>query len=152
MALLTRNNSGAADAGEQADARNQNGGSGTGSALAALGSVSPLYKLVAGLAVVAIVMVVCLAFWGSGMEYPTTVSRSEVPTASGATITLEKTLRQQTGSAIDATVKWMTVSGDWLFEGISTAITYALIYIEDILKWVPWPALVVALTLLAFAM
>ena len=40
----------------------------------------------------------------------------------------------------------------WLFDGISTVITYALVYIEDGLKWIPWPALVLALTLLAFAM
>ena len=46
------------------------------------------------------------------MEYPTTVSTSEIPTSGGATITLEKTLRQQTGTTIDTVVQWMTVSGE----------------------------------------
>ena len=109
-------------------------------------------KWAAALVLVGIVAIVSLAVGGPGMEYPTTVSTTEVPTSGGATITLEKTLRQQTGTGIDAVVQWMTVSGAWLFDGISTVITYALIYIEDGLKWIPWPALVLALTLLAFAM
>ena len=86
------------------------------------------------------------------MEYPTTISTSQIPTTGGATITLEKTIRQQTGAWIDSAVGWVTVTGAWLFDSISTAVTYALKYIEDFLKWVPWPALVLAMTMLAFAM
>ena len=153
MALLSRNNQESADPANQSVA--QDGVErqpGTASLMATVNSLPGYYRWVAGLALIAVTLVVSLAIWGPGMTFPTTVSTSEVPTASGTTIVLEKTLRQQTGSTIDSIVKWMTVSGAWLFDGISTAITYALIYIEDVLKWVPWPVLVLALTLLAFTM
>ena len=122
------------------------------SLLSNLRSLPPNYKWGAGAALVVIIMVVCLAIWGTGMEYPTTVSRTSVDTTGGASIELERTIRQETGSAIDAAVRWLTVEGSWLFDGISTAIIYALVYIENFLKLIPWPAMVVALTLLAFAM
>ena len=109
-------------------------------------------KWVGGLAVVLVVLIASLVIWGPGMEFPTTVSTSEVPTSGGATITLEKSLRQQTGATIDDLIKWVTLSGAWLFDGISTVINYALVYIEDSLKWIPWPAMVLAITLLAFTM
>ncbi len=116
-----------------------------------LGALPPMYKWLGGLAVVLVVMVVSLAIWGSGMGFPTTVSSSEVPTASGGTITLERSLRQATGDAIDDAVTWITVNGSWLLSGLETAVDYALVYIENVLQWIPWPALVVALALLAFA-
>ena len=46
---------------------------------------------------------------------------------------------------------WITLKGAWLFDGISTAVTYALINIEAVLKWMPWPAVVAGLALLSFA-
>ena len=153
MASLTQDNSNPGEAASRDAAQDSIAGAGsTSSPLATLSALPAWTKVVAALAAIGVVLVLSLAFWGSGMEFPTTVSTSEVPTGGGATITLEKTLRQQTGAAIDSVVGWMTVSGAWLFDGIATLITYALIYIEDGLKWVPWPALVLALTLLAFAM
>ena len=153
MASLTRDDSGAKGSSDQQGTQEiERSGSYTASLNSLVSSVPTVYKWGSGLALILIVLVASLAMWGPGMEYPTTVSTSEIPTSSGTSITLEKTLRQQTGARIDATVKWLTVSGDWLFDGISTTITYALIYIEDTLKWIPWPALVVAMTLLAFAM
>ncbi len=153
MASLTRDDSGESNSSDRHGTQAiERVGSSAASLSTLVNSVPPLYKWGAGLALIAVVLVASLAIWGPGMEYPTTISTSQIPTSSGTSITLEKTLRQQTGSGIDASVKWLTVSGDWLFDGISTAITYALIYIEDTLKWIPWPALVVAMTLLAFAM
>ena len=153
MASLTRDDSGQSSSGDPKGTQEiERGGSSAASLSTLVNSVPTLYKWGAGLALIAVVLVASLAFWGPGMEYPTTVSTSQIPTNSGTSITLEKTLRQQTGAGIDEAVKWLTVSGDWLFDGIATAITYALIYIEDTLKWIPWPALIVAMTLLAFAM
>ena len=43
----------------------------------------------------------------------------------------------------------MTIEGAWLFDGISDAVNFALVRIEGVLKWVPWPSLVVALALLS---
>ncbi|CAI8012991.1 Glycine betaine/choline transport system permease protein OusW, partial [Geodia barretti] len=47
--------------------------------------------------------------------------------------------------------KVLTTNGRWLFEGIKDGITYALLYIEGGLKWLPWPAVVLGLVLAAFA-
>ena len=104
----------------------------------------------AGLGVILAVLVICLLMWGPGMEFPTTVSTSEVATSGGGSVTLTKTVRQVTGNAIDEAVDWLTVEASWLFNGLSDGVTYALIFIEDILKWVPWPVIVLGLALLSF--
>ena len=105
----------------------------------------------AGLAAILVVLAVCLVFWGPGMEFPTTVSTSEVSTSGGGSVTLTKTVRQVTGNAIDEAVDWLTVEASWLFSSLSDGVTYALVFIEDVLKWIPWPAVVLGLALLSFA-
>ena len=134
-----------------AQAENAQSGTATPSPRSTLGVSPTLYRWLAGLAVVVIVLLASLLLWGTELEFPTTVSRSAVQTSSGNTITLEKTVREVTGGAIDDAVTWITREGNWLFEGLSTAVTYALVRIENGLKWVPWPAIVVALALLSFA-
>ena len=114
-------------------------------------SLSPLQLWLAGLAVMVGVALICFALWGAGMEFPTKVSSSEVQTTGGNTITLDKTVREVTGDAIDDSVSWITREGAWLFNGLSDAVTYALVWIENVLKWIPWPAVVVGLALLSFA-
>ena len=116
-----------------------------------LGSNPTIYRWLAGLAAVLLVLVVSLLVWGTEMGFPTTVSSSTVQTSGGGTVTLEKTVREVTGRAIDNAVGWVTKEGSWLFDSLSTAVTYALVYIENALKWVPWPAIVVGLALLSFA-
>ena len=110
-----------------------------------------LVRIGAGVLVLLACLIICLAIWGPGMDFPTTVSTSEVATSGGGTVTLTKTVRQVTGGAIDDVVDWLTVEASWLFDGLSDAITYALIFIEDVLKWLPWPVIVLGLALLAFA-
>ena len=118
---------------------------------AMLGGMPPVVKRGLAFLVLFIVFLVSFAVWGPGMEFPTTVSSSEVPTQGGNTITLEKTVRQVTGDTIDDIVGWITTNGSWLFDGLSTAVTYALVYIERVLQWIPWPALIVGLALASFA-
>ncbi|MDE0004872.1 MAG: proline/glycine betaine ABC transporter permease [Rhodospirillaceae bacterium] len=134
-----------------AQAENAQSGTAPPSPRTMLGTDRPLYRWLAGLAVVVIVLLASLLLWGTAMEFPTTVSSSTVQTSGGGTVTLEKTVREVTGSAIDDAVGWVTKEGSWLFESLSTAVTYALVYIENVLKWVPWPAIVVGLALLSFA-
>lgn len=117
----------------------------------ALGATLFRYGWLAGAVVVGIVLVVTLLAWGPGMDFPTTVSRSQVPTEGGNSITLEKTVRQVTGNAIDTGVGWITREASWLFDGLSAIVTYALLYIERALEWVPWPALIIGLALVSFA-
>ena len=116
-----------------------------------LNGVPRIYYWLLGICFVVIVMLACLLLFGPNMEYPTTVSRSEVATTGGNTIQIERSLRQVTGSVIDEWATWLTRNGDWLFDGVKSAIQYALLYIENTLKWLPWPAIVVGLALLSFA-
>ena len=66
-------------------------------------------------------------------------------------VTLTKSVRQVTGAWIDDRVDWLTREADWMFGGISDAVSYSLISIEDVLKWVPWPAIIVGLALISYA-
>ena len=109
------------------------------------------YRWLAGLLVVVIVLVVSLSVWGAEMEFPTTVAQSDVATSGGGVTTLERTVREVTGGAIDDAVDWLTREASWLFDSLSAVIDVALVRIEDSLRWLPWPAVIVALALLSFA-
>ncbi len=121
-----------------------------------IGGFSPVtitrrYLWLAGLGAVLVALLVSLGVWGPHMDFPTTVSSSEIPTSSGNVVTLNRTIREVTGNTIDDVVNWITREGSWLFDGLSTGVTYALVWIENGLKWLPWPAVVLGLALLAFA-
>ena len=118
------------------------------SVMSTLAGVPALYKWIAGMASVLVVLVVCLAFWGPGMEFPTTVAH--VQSSDGST-SFPRSLRDVTGDAIDDGTRWLTNNGRWLFEGIKNGITYALVYIERGLKWLPWPAVILGLVLASYA-
>ena len=105
---------------------------------------------VLGAAGVLAVLIVSLVVWGPGMEFPTTISESQAQTSGGGTVTLDKTVREVTGDAIDDAVAWLTREGAWLFDTIADAIGYALVQIEDGLKWTPWPAVIALLGALSF--
>lgn len=111
----------------------------------------PSYYWLIAWGLVIVVLIVSIGVWGTEMEFPTTVSRTEVETDNGGTLVLEKTVREVVGGAIDEGVDWITVEISWFFDGLSSAVAYALVTIEDVLKWIPWPAVVVALAVLAFA-
>ncbi len=113
-----------------------------------LGNIPTLYKWAIGIAAVLVVLIVSLLIWGPEMEFPTTVART---TSSDGTTTFDRSLRNVTGSAIDVGAKWLTREGQWLFGGIKNGVTYALLYIETGLKWLPWPAVILALALASFA-
>jgi glycine betaine/proline transport system permease protein len=54
------------------------------------------------------------------------------------------------GAEIDDGVKWMTREGAWLFSGIKIVILKVLLNLEAALLWLPWPALIVGIALLAW--
>ena len=124
---------------------NDKSGSGSSPQPNGLGAKLPLYRLSLGVAAFLLALVISLLIWGDSMGFPTTVSHQ---TSSDGSIILERSLRDVTAGAIDDAVDWMTVEGAWLFDGLSNAVNYALGYIERVLKWAPWPALVVALALI----
>ncbi len=147
MATITRDEP---DSGASQPAPATTGAAG-GASRFTLGNLPNTYKWALGIAVLLIVLVVSLLIWGPKMDFPTTVKTTDVETSNGATITLERSIRDVTGGAIDRGVEWLTINGSWFFNGLSTGVTYALVYIEKGLSWIPWPATVVALALLSFA-
>ncbi len=102
----------------------------------------------AGVALVAVILIACLVIWGPNMEFPTTVSRE---LSDDGSVMLERTLREVVADGIDGTISWVTVSGSWAFDGMSDGVTFALVRIERTLAWLPWPAIVTTLGLMAFA-
>ena len=153
MASITQDDSSTQDStGQPVDPAQGEPGGASSAATGTLGALPNWAKWVGGLAVILVVLVASLVIWGPGMDFPTTVSRSTLDTVGGGSIVNERSLREATTDAINAGVKWLTREAAWLFGGITTIVDYALIYIEKVLFWIPWPAMVVGLTLLAFAM
>ena len=117
-----------------------------------LEAARPHSRLIGGLALTLAALVVSLIAWGPEMEFPVTVSTEEVATADGTDfVTLERTVREVAGDAIDDAVGWMTREGAWIFGRLSDGVTYSLLFIADVLKWLPWPAVVIGLVLVSYA-
>lgn len=116
--------------------------------LGPVGTTVRTYRWAIGVAIVAVALLVSILVWGAEMGFPTTVSSK---TSSDGFVTLDRTVRDVTSNGIDDAVEWMTTEGSWVFDGLSTAVTFALVRIEGALKWMPWPVIVIGLALLAFA-
>ena len=103
------------------------GGAGAESPRGVLASIRARSPWLPGAAATLVVLVVSLLVWGPGMEFPTTISQSEVPTAGTRTLTLDRTVREVTGDVIDDGVDWLTEEGDWLFDSLSDGVVHALL-------------------------
>ncbi|MXY00600.1 MAG: proline/glycine betaine ABC transporter permease [Chloroflexi bacterium] len=106
-----------------------------------------LHRWLAGIAALALVLVFSLAIWGPEMGFPTDVGSR---TSSDGTLVLDETVRDVTSRAIDDGFDWITREGAWFFDGISAAVTFALVNIEGVLKWTPWPVVILGLAAVAF--
>jgi len=73
----------------------------------------------------------CVLIWGPGMKFPAEVGRP-------------------IGAEIDSIVKWLTTNFSWLFDGIKEVVLRLLVWLEDGLLWVPWPAMIVAVAMIAW--
>lgn len=80
---------------------------------------------------VILVIVLVAAGWGWGREFPVDVGRD-------------------VGKGIDDIVRWMTTHLDFLFSAIKEAVTWVLVQFEDFLLWLPWPAFIAGVALLAW--
>lgn len=84
-----------------------------------------------GLMAVALVLLVSLLVWGPGVAYPDDFSR---PVSTG----------------VDQAVDWATRAGAGLFDAITYVVARALTAWKQAFLWVPWPAFVLGMTLLAW--
>ena len=108
---------------------------------------SPLQRRLIGLGLLALVLVGSLLVWGPEMGFPTTISSQ--PSSDGS-LNLDESIRDVSSRAIDDAFGWLTLELNWLFSGISDGVTFALVNIERLLVWAPWPAILAGLCLLAY--
>ena len=97
----------------------------------ALARYGDLVWYIGGAAAVIVCIIVCLAIWGPGMNFPAEWGRP-------------------IGSQVDEWILWLTVEASWFFDGIKTIITRVLVTIEDFLLWIPWPAVILLVGLAAW--
>ncbi len=107
----------------------------------------PFVRWLIGVAFVVVILVVCLVAWGPHMEFP-----SEVPVAQDD----ETSEAEQINTIISRRVKngtnWLVQNWGGMFNGIDYIITFCMVWLEDGLKWIPWPVLFVVVSGLALAM
>ena len=80
---------------------------------------------------VILVVVLVGAGWGWGREFPVDVGRD-------------------IGKGIDDIVDWMKTNLNFIFDAIKEAVTWVLVRFEDFLLWLPWPAFIAGVALLAW--
>ncbi len=96
-----------------------------------LHTVSFLTWVVVFVASVLAAGIVSYIVWGAGMDFPAKWGRP-------------------IGAEVDAVVKWLTTNLAWLFDGIKEIVLQMLVALEDALLWLPWPALILAVSLVAW--
>ena len=80
---------------------------------------------------VILVVVLVGAGWDWGREFPVDVGRD-------------------IGKGIDDIVDWMKTNLNFIFDAIKEAVTWVLVRFEDFLLWLPWPAFIAGVALLAW--
>ena len=56
------------------------------------------------------------------------------------------------GLKIDEVIDWMNVNLDFIFSFIKTALLTALVWLEDVMIWIPWPAFMIGVGVLGWRM
>ncbi len=112
-----------------------------------LTAVPGRYRWLAGLVVVAVVLVVCLVGWESGMDFPSKVNQVQ-DDGSDKNIEINRII---SGHIKDATT-WLVGNWGGMFDGIDKAITVTMVQLEDGLKWIPWPVTMAAVAVVALIM
>ena len=99
--------------------------------LGALRGHSGILSLLAGAIALVACLIICLAIWEPGMDFPAAWGKS-------------------IGLRVDGWILWLTVEASWFFDGIKTVITKVLVTIEDLLLWLPWPVVILGVGLIAW--
>lgn len=80
---------------------------------------------------VILVVVLVAAGWAWGREFPVDVGRD-------------------VGAGLDDAFDWVRTNLDFLFNAIKEAVTWVLVQFEDFLLWLPWPAFIAGVAVLAW--
>ena len=108
--------------------------------------------LLLALAALVVLGAVLLQTSGSGVEFPKLAHKTSVFTADDGTVSIfsrDVYLGRPIADGLQSATKWLTVAGAFVFNPISDGIENAIHWIKKILLWIPWPVLVLGMTLLA---
>ena len=116
--------------------RNEIGPAGPGAQRSGTGrrphlQLTALHWLVLGIAITGLAVLVFVAIWGPGMDFPAAAGRA-------------------VGRGIDGAVQWATREGAWFFDAIRNVVLSVLGNLQTALLWIPWPAIIAGLGLLAW--
>ena len=105
-----------------------------------------IYRWAIGFAATLIVLIVCVFVWEPNMDFPSTLrlaqdSDTDKPTQ----------INQIISSEVKVWTTWLVRNWGGMFDGVDYFITFCMVWLEDSLKWIPWPAFFVAMGLLALA-
>jgi glycine betaine/proline transport system permease protein len=81
------------------------------------------------------------------MDFPSEISQSQ---ADGDRQSVQ--INRLIAKEIKALTTWMTAHWGGMFDAFDYLITYTMVYFEDILKWIPWPAIFVAVSIFALGL
>ncbi len=90
---------------------------------------------------------------GTDMGFPKLAHKTATFTANDGTVTIESRdvfIGQPISDGIDEATDWMKLELHFIFNRIKDAINNTILWIKKILLWVPWPALIVGVGLLAW--
>lgn len=121
--------------------------SGTASQPSKLTTVPPIVRWLAGAALVVIVLLISLLTGGPGMDFPSEVNQQQ-DDGSYKAVEVSRLISKK----IKNGTEWMVRNWGGMFDGIDYFITYTMVGFEDMLKWIPWTAIIIAVAALAFGM
>ena len=90
---------------------------------------------------------------GSDMEFPKLAHKtSHFTGADGATevVSREVFIGRPIADGVDAATKWLTTKGAFIFDPLGDGIQSSIRSIKNALLWIPWPVLIIGVTLLAW--
>ena len=111
-----------------------------------LGNLPRPYKWAMGIAGVLIVMVASLLIWEPGMDFPSQVQQLQ-PDSSYKSVEISRII----SAHVKRGTTWLVRNWGGMFDAIDLFITYTMVWLEDGLKWIPWPAAFLAISGLAWA-
>lgn len=148
MASITRDDSGTGEPTNQSVAETGQASSGiVSSALPGIRQLPAWSKWAGGLALIFVVLIACLAFFGPGMDFPSTISQLQED-GSYKDVQISRAISTE----IKAGTTWLVRNWGGMFDGIDFSITYAMVGLEDALRWIPWPVAILAIMGLAWRM
>ena len=95
--------------------------------------------------IVLVVFIVCMSVWGSSMDFPSSISQMQ-ENGTHKSVQISRLIAKE----IKALTTWMTANWGGMFDAFDYLITYTMVYFEDLLKWIPWPDIFIAIALTAF--